>query len=155
MSVPVFASALTRMPRLGLGTWPMQGAACQQAVESALALGYRHIDTAEMYGNEAAVGAAIRASGLPREEVYLTTKVWNDKPRGAAIRRAFEGCLQRLALPYARGWCGRWASRISRSACCGGRWRRGSRRSPACRWSTMSISRSSGCWTMRGSTTSC
>jgi len=101
MSVPVLESALTRMPRLGLGTWPMQGAACQAAVESALALGYRHIDTAEMYGNEAAVGAAIRASGVPRGEVYLTTKIWWDKPRGAAIRRAFEGCLQRLALPHA------------------------------------------------------
>jgi 2,5-diketo-D-gluconate reductase B len=101
MHPPVFESALTRMPRLGFGTWPLRGAACQAAVESALSLGYRHIDTAEMYGNEAAVGAAIRASGLPRGEVYLTTKVWNDKPRGDQIRRAFEASLQRLALPHA------------------------------------------------------
>ncbi|MBX6742884.1 MAG: aldo/keto reductase [Acetobacteraceae bacterium] len=99
-SVPVFESALTRMPRLGLGTWPMQGAECQAAVESALGLGYRHIDTAEMYGNEEAVGAAIKASGIPRGEIYLTTKVWWDKPRGDAIRRAFEGSLHRLAQPY-------------------------------------------------------
>jgi len=99
-SVPVFESALTRMPRLGLGTWPMQGAECQAAVESALGLGYRHIDTAEMYGNEEAVGAAINASGIPRGEIYLTTKVWWDKPRGDAIRRAFEGSLHRLAQPY-------------------------------------------------------
>jgi 2,5-diketo-D-gluconate reductase B len=78
----------------------MQGAECQAAVESAIGLGYRHVDTAEMYGNEAAVGAAIRACGVPRDELYLTTKVWWDKPRGAAIRRAFEGCLQRLAQPH-------------------------------------------------------
>lgn len=100
MTVPVFESALTRMPRLGLGTWPMQGAECRAAVEAALGLGYRHIDTAEMYGNEEAVGAAIRASGVPRGEIYLTTKVWWDKPKGDAIRRAFEGGLQRLAQPY-------------------------------------------------------
>jgi 2,5-diketo-D-gluconate reductase B len=53
-----------------------------------------------MYGNEEAVGAAIAASALPREEVFLTTKVWWDKPDGAAIRRGFEGCLARLATPY-------------------------------------------------------
>jgi 2,5-diketo-D-gluconate reductase B len=100
MAVPFFESALTRMPRLGFGTWPMQGAACRAAVESALGLGYRHIDTAEMYGNEAAVGAAINASGLRREEVYLTTKVWWDKPAGDAFRRGFDACLDRLAQPY-------------------------------------------------------
>ncbi|MDI3309201.1 MAG: aldo/keto reductase [Acetobacteraceae bacterium] len=99
-AAPVFESALTRMPRLGLGTWPMQGAECRAAVESALGLGYRHIDTAEMYGNEEAVGAAIKASGIPRDEIYLTTKVWWDKPKGDAIRRAFEGSLHRLAQPY-------------------------------------------------------
>ncbi len=99
-SVPVFESALTRMPRLGLGTWPMKGAECRAAVESALGLGYRHIDMAEMYGNEEEVGAAINASGVPRGEIYLTTKVWWDKPRGDAIRRAFEDSLRRLAQPY-------------------------------------------------------
>jgi len=100
MPVPVFESALTRMPRLGFGTWPMSGAACQAAVESAIGLGYRHIDTAEMYGNEAAVGAGINASGVPRDQLYLTTKVWWDKPDGASFRRAFEACLGRLAQPY-------------------------------------------------------
>lgn len=101
MTSPVFESALTRMPRLGLGTWPMRGAECQAAVESALGLGYRHLDTAEMYGNEEAVGAALRATGVPRGEIYLTTKVWWDKPRGDQIRRATEACLRRLAQPYA------------------------------------------------------
>ncbi len=100
MSMPVFESALTRMPRLGFGTWPMQGAACQAAVESAIGLGYRHIDTAEMYGNEAAVGAALNASGVARGDLYLTTKVWWDKPDGTSFRRAFEACLKRLNQPY-------------------------------------------------------
>jgi 2,5-diketo-D-gluconate reductase B len=100
MNVPFFESALTRMPRLGFGTWPMKGAECQAAVESALGLGYRHIDTAEMYGNEAAVGAGLIASGVKREEVYLTTKIWWDKPTGDAFRRGFDACLDRLAQPH-------------------------------------------------------
>jgi len=106
MPVPVFESALTRQPRLGLGTWPMTGAACQAAVETALGLGYRHIDTAEAYGNEAAVGAAINASGLPRDAIYLTTKVWHFvQQQGVAqdravFRRAFEAGLERLRQPY-------------------------------------------------------
>lgn len=100
MNVSVIESAQTRMPSLGFGTWPMRGAECQQAVESALDLGYRHIDTAEMYGNEEAVGAALQASSIPRNDVYLTTKIWNDKPKGEAIRRAAEACLRRLRQPY-------------------------------------------------------
>lgn len=110
MTIPVFASGLTRMPRLGFGTWPMRGADCQRAVESALGLGYRHIDTAEMYGNEEAVGAALRASGLPREALYLTTKVWNDKPRGAEIRRAAEASLRRLSQSHVDLYLVHWPS---------------------------------------------
>jgi 2,5-diketo-D-gluconate reductase B len=64
-----------RLPRLGLGTYRMQGDVCRAAVESALALGYRHIDTAEMYANEDAIGAAIAASGVPRHELS-GTKIW-------------------------------------------------------------------------------
>lgn len=100
MTIPVIETPNIRIPRLGLGTWPMKGAECQAAVASALALGYRHIDTAEMYGNEEAVGAGIAESGVPRGEIFLTTKIWYDKPNGPAIRAAFEGCLQRLATPY-------------------------------------------------------
>lgn len=100
MDMPILEAPGMRMPRIGLGTWPMVGADCQAAVESALALGYRHVDTAEMYGNEDAVGAGIAASGLPRADVFLTTKIWWDKPNGAAIRRAFDASLARLATPY-------------------------------------------------------
>lgn len=88
------------IPRLGLGTWPMKGAECTTAVGSALAMGYRHIDTAEMYGNEEAVGAALRATAVPRQEIFLTTKAWWDKPRGDAIRRACEASLKRLGQAY-------------------------------------------------------
>lgn len=87
---------LLRMPAIGLGTWPLKGAACEAAVESALALGYRHLDTAEMYGNESAVGAALARSGVPRGEVFLTTKVWWDKPDRASFRAAALACLERL-----------------------------------------------------------
>lgn len=100
MPVPVIETPRLRIPRIGLGTWPLAGAECQRAVEGALALGYRHIDTAEMYGNEAEVGAALAASGVKRGEVFLTTKVWNDKPDGASIRRAFDASLRRLETPY-------------------------------------------------------
>ena len=72
------------IPRLGFGTFRMPGADTQPVVESAIALGYRHIDTAAMYENEAAVGAAITASGVNRNELFVTTKVWPPD----AIRRA-------------------------------------------------------------------
>jgi 2,5-diketo-D-gluconate reductase B len=100
MPMPIIETAHLRMPRIGLGTWPMKGAESSAAVESAIGLGYRHIDTAEMYGNEDAVGAGIAATGLPRGEIFLTTKIWNDKPNGDAIRRAFGASLKRLATPY-------------------------------------------------------
>jgi 2,5-diketo-D-gluconate reductase B len=98
--MPMIETKLLRMPRIGLGTWPMKGMECQGAVESALSLGYRHLDTAEMYGNEEAVGSGLATSGVRRGEVFLTTKLWYDKPNGAAIRRALEASLARLATPY-------------------------------------------------------
>jgi 2,5-diketo-D-gluconate reductase B len=87
-----------RMPRLGFGTFRMQGEVCRAAVESALALGYRHLDTAEMYDNEEAVGAAIAASGIPRGELHVTTKVWNENLAPDAMRRAFDTSLKKLRL---------------------------------------------------------
>jgi len=87
-----------RLPRLGLGTYRMQGDVCRAAVESALALGYRHIDTAEMYANEDAIGAAIAASGVKRGELHVTTKVWNENLAPDSMRRAFDASLKKLRL---------------------------------------------------------
>jgi 2,5-diketo-D-gluconate reductase B len=100
MDMPLIETPNIRMPRIGLGTWPMKGADCTAAVASAIGLGYRHIDTAEMYGNEEAVGAGLARSGVAREDLFLTTKIWWDKPKGEAIRRAFDACMGRLATPY-------------------------------------------------------
>ena len=67
-----------RVPSLGLGTYRLTGEACVRAVERALSMGYRHVDTAQMYGNEAEVGRGIAASGVDRDGLFLTTKVWPD-----------------------------------------------------------------------------
>jgi 2,5-diketo-D-gluconate reductase B len=88
------------LPRLGLGTFRMQGDVCRAAVESALGLGYRHIDTAEMYGNEDAVGAAIAASTVARKDLHITTKVWNENLAPDAMRRAFDTSLDKLKLDH-------------------------------------------------------
>ncbi len=98
--IPMIETPLLRMPKLGLGTWPMKGAECQAAVESAIAMGYRHIDTAEMYGNEAEVGAGIAASGVARDELFVTTKVWHDKLTGAGMAGAIATSLGKLKLDY-------------------------------------------------------
>jgi 2,5-diketo-D-gluconate reductase B len=89
-----------RLPRLGLGTFRMQGEACRAAVESALALGYRHIDTAEMYGNEEAIGAAIATARIARSDLHVTTKVWHENLAPDAIRKAFDASLKKLRLDY-------------------------------------------------------
>ena len=99
------------MPRLGLGTFRLQGDACRAAVESALSLGYRHIDTAEMYGNEEAIGAAIAASGVARGDLHVTTKVWNENLAPDAIRRAFDASLSKLRLDHVDLYLVHWPSR--------------------------------------------
>jgi 2,5-diketo-D-gluconate reductase B len=98
------------LPRLGLGTFRMQGDACRAAVESALALGYRHIDTAEMYGNEDAIGAAIAASRLARKDLHVTTKVWHENLAPDAIRRAFDASLKKLRLDHVDLYLVHWPS---------------------------------------------
>jgi 2,5-diketo-D-gluconate reductase B len=100
-----------RLPRLGLGTFRMQGEECRVAVESALALGYRHIDTAEMYGNEEAIGAAIAASGIARSDLHVTTKVWHENLASDAIRRAFDASLRKLGLDQVDLYLVHWPSR--------------------------------------------
>lgn len=89
-----------RMPKLGLGTWRMSGSECTEAVEAALARGYRHIDTAQMYGNEAEVGAALAATSVPRADIHVTTKVWHEHLAPAAMRRAMESSLKLLKLDF-------------------------------------------------------
>ncbi|HEY8926889.1 MAG TPA: aldo/keto reductase [Polyangia bacterium] len=90
-----------RIPQVGLGVWQTpSGATTRQAVAAALAAGYRHIDTARIYGNEADVGAAVMESGVAREEVFVTTKLWNDDQGYDAALRAFDASLQRLGLAY-------------------------------------------------------
>jgi 2,5-diketo-D-gluconate reductase B len=98
------------LPRLGLGTFRMQGDVCRAAVESALALGYRHIDTAEMYANEDAIGAAIAASGVARKDLHVTTKVWNENLAPDAMRRAFDTSLKKLRLDVVDLYLVHWPS---------------------------------------------
>ncbi len=89
-----------RVPRIGLGTWQLEGHTCEEAVREALDLGYRHIDTAQMYDNEDRVGAAIAASGVAREELFLTTKLWRDSLTAAAVARTLQRSLDRLRSDY-------------------------------------------------------
>jgi 2,5-diketo-D-gluconate reductase A len=95
-----------RMPLLGLGTWQAQGDAVERAVARALVLGYRHIDTAQMYGNERQVGRAVAASGVPRDDVFITTKLWPD--RAGRERETIEESLAALGLERVDLWLIHW-----------------------------------------------
>jgi diketogulonate reductase-like aldo/keto reductase len=89
------------MPWLGLGTWQSkEGDEVKRAVLWALEAGYRHIDTAAVYGNERGVGEALRESGVPRAELFITTKLWNEDQRRGTQRQGFERSLERLGLDY-------------------------------------------------------
>jgi len=90
-----------RMPWLGLGVWQAgDDTETENAVKTALQQGYRSIDTASIYGNERGVGRGLRESGVPREEIFVTTKVWNDAVRDHGVESAFEQSLKRLQLDY-------------------------------------------------------
>lgn len=99
------------VPKHGLGTFKMTGDACIAGVESALKLGYRHIDTAEMYGNEAEVGAGIKAAGLPRKDLHVTTKVWHENLAPDAIKRAFDASQTKLGLDVIDLYLVHWPSK--------------------------------------------
>jgi len=89
------------IPQLGLGVWQAPaGATTREAVTTALRLGYRHIDTARIYQNEADVGAAIKECGIPREQIFVTTKLWNDDHGHDKALRAFDASAKRLGLDY-------------------------------------------------------
>ena len=89
-----------RMPKLGLGTFRMKGEECRDAVLSALSIGYRHIDTAFMYGNEDAVGEAIAQTSVPRADFHLTTKVWWDQLSPDAMQASLDRSLAALKTDY-------------------------------------------------------
>jgi len=88
------------IPMLGLGTWRAEGKECTQAILWAFEVGYRHVDTAAYYGNEVAVGKAIKDSGLDREEIFVTTKVWNEDHGFDNAIKACNKSLKRLNLDY-------------------------------------------------------
>lgn len=86
------------IPVLGMGTWTLKGQACTELVSHALKVGYRHIDTAAAYDNEEAVGEGIRASGVKRDDIFLTTKVWWTDIAGGDLERSAEASLNRLGV---------------------------------------------------------
>ena len=89
------------IPVLGFGTWKAEnGEVAYQAVLEALKAGYRHIDTAAIYKNEESVGRAIRDSGIPRQEIFVTTKLWNTNHSYDEARQAFEESMEKLGLDY-------------------------------------------------------
>ncbi|MCY7069247.1 aldo/keto reductase [Streptococcus oralis] len=89
------------IPVLGFGTWKAEnGEVAYQAVLEALKSGYRHIDTAAIYQNEESVGRAIRDSGIPRQEIFVTTKLWNTNHSYEEARQAFEESIEKLGLDY-------------------------------------------------------
>lgn len=88
-----------RIPAIGLGTWELSGRTCARVVEQALRLGYRHIDTAQAYDNEREVGDGLRASGVRRDDVFVTTKVWTNHFAPHDLERSVKESLVRLRLP--------------------------------------------------------
>lgn len=104
MSEKVWTKSITlrtgvEIPQLGLGVW-QSGGNTKKAVATALAAGYRHVDTAAVYGNEALVGAALAESGIARDQLFVTTKLWNSDQGYDKALRAFDASLKRLKLDY-------------------------------------------------------
>ncbi|MGX1110810.1 2,5-diketo-D-gluconate reductase B [Pseudoalteromonas sp. MBR-15] len=88
------------MPDLGIGTFRLEGKTAYNSVKMALDIGFRHIDTAQIYGNEEHVGKAIKDSSVPRSEIFITTKVWNDKLNSAQFIESVKQSLEKLQLDY-------------------------------------------------------
>jgi 2,5-diketo-D-gluconate reductase A len=97
------------MPLVGLGTWQMTGTRCREAVQYALEVGYRHIDTATIYRNEREVGRAVRDSGVPRQEVFVTTKL--PPSHAGRERRTLDDSLRALGTDYVDLWLVHWPPR--------------------------------------------
>ena len=89
-----------KMPKLAFGTYMLKGESAVLAVKQALDIGLRHIDTAQIYFNESAVGTAIKESSVPREDIFLTTKIWRDSLTPLEIKKSFQESLSRLKTDY-------------------------------------------------------
>lgn len=104
----------TKIPSIGLGVFRVEDAkVAYETVKTALSVGYRHVDTAMIYGNEEAVGRAIRDSGIPREEIFLTTKLWNDDQRSGEVEEAIDASLKRLGMDYVDLYLVHWPVRMT------------------------------------------
>jgi len=104
-------TAKISMPALGLGTFRLEGRHAQRMIERALAEGYRHIDTAQMYGNEAAIGRGLAGAGVPRDQLFITTKIWPHRFHRPAFDRAVEESLRDLGTDYVDLLLLHWPSR--------------------------------------------
>ena len=89
-----------QVPALGLGTYTLKGQACQEAIVDAIAIGYRHLDTAQSYDNEQDVGQGIRQSGIDRDELFITTKIWYTDLARTNVLRAIDDSLRQLQTDY-------------------------------------------------------
>lgn len=96
--VPIISSHGANIPQIGLGTWQLRGDVLARAVETAAEAGYRHFDTAQRYENEAELGAALRATSLPRDSYFLTTKVWYTDLAAPALLASAEASLEKLGV---------------------------------------------------------
>jgi diketogulonate reductase-like aldo/keto reductase len=97
---PIVLNNGVEMPQLGFGVWQVPDDEAERAVATALEAGYRSIDTAAAYGNEQGTGKAVAASGIPREELFVTTKLWNGDQGYDSTLRAFDTSLNKLGLEY-------------------------------------------------------
>ncbi|WP_308117086.1 aldo/keto reductase [Streptomyces guryensis] len=97
---PIILNNGVEMPQLGFGVWQVPDDEAERAVATALEAGYRSIDTAAIYGNEQGTGKAIAASGVPREDIFLTTKLWNSDQGYDSTLRAFDASLDKLGVEY-------------------------------------------------------
>jgi diketogulonate reductase-like aldo/keto reductase len=96
--IPTIKANGAEIPAIGLGTWDLRGETVVRSVLAALDAGYRHIDTAAMYANETQIGEAIRAHAVPRNEIFITTKVWPSDVADGALQRSAEASLRRLQV---------------------------------------------------------
>lgn len=101
-----------RIPAIGLGTWTLDDEAAEAMVAKALKAGYRHVDTAAMYKNEAGVGAGLKAGGLARDDVFVTTKIWHDQISDGALQASLKSSLGKLGLDSVDLALIHWPSKI-------------------------------------------